>query len=295
MKSRETAGGRDRSLRAKKAAWFDVPIGRRAPNRGKGKEMNIPWSVCLLAGLATGWVRAESTPMDTPIEEGVPVTITAEQKQMPGVQEMKHLTRFKERQGVMGPFRYEVRLPKGYQTDPARSWPVIFLVAPEDEDSASAAFVRGWAATNDCVLIDLLDARKGELAPAIGNFLSAHDDAVKRFRLKADGKWMVGTDAVGSPASLLAQYRPGFQGLLLVDAPAYLGSNRRPDMEGLRRNSKIRIALIRGVKGGAVDDSQAVGRALNAPERVGYYMYWEDMDGEPGKTFQKAALWIRGP
>lgn len=246
----------------------------------------------LAAVLSIGGVRAERTPLDAPIEEGVPMTITAEQKQMPAVQIMKNLTRFKERQAVLGAFRYEVRLPKGYHADANRSWPSIFLVGPEE--SVSTTTVRDWAARNECVLIDLLDARKGELAPTIGNFLSAHDDAVKRFRLQTDGKCMVGTEAIGSPASLLAQYRPGFQGLVLVDAPAYLGSNRRPDMEGLRKNSKIRISLVRGFKGGVLDDSKIVGRALSDPARVGFFLYWDEMGGEPGKSFLKAMHWIRG-
>lgn len=254
--------------------------------------MKFFWTGCLVAALATGTARAESTPMDPGIDEEKFVTIGTEQKLMPGVQEMKHLTRFKDRQAILGAFQYEVRLPRGYRADPARTWPAIFLVG--SEDSAPAAAARDWAAAHDCVLIDLLDARKGDLAITIGNFLSAHDDAAKRFRLKAGAKWLVGTDTVGSPASLLVQYRPGFQGLVLVDAPAYLGSSRKPDLEGLRRNTAIRIALVRGMKGGVEDDSRAVGRALNAPERVSCFMYMDDFPGDLEKAILKAAEWIRG-
>lgn len=254
--------------------------------------MNRFRMVCLSATLAAASLRAEITPMDTRIEEKTPTTIRAEQKLMPSVQEMKHLTRFKERQAVMGTFSYEVTLPEGYHADPARSWPSVFLLGDADSDAFRVA--RNWAATNHMVLIDLLDARTGDLATAIGNFLSAHDDALKRFRLKPDGKYMIGTDACGTPATLMAQYRPDFQGLILVNARLFRGSNRKPDLEGMRRNSKIRVAQVLEVKSGIGDESFAIGKALGSPARASHFMYWGE-SGELDREFQKAGLWILGP
>lgn len=254
--------------------------------------MRAFWIGCFGAVLMVWSGRTQPTPMDAPLAEETPVTIDCELKRMPGVSEMKHLTRFKERQAVMGAFQYQVRLPRGFHEAPAKSWPSMFIVAPEDHARLEA--VQAWLSTNGFVTVVLLNARQGDLAPAIGNFLSAHDDAVKRLRLKDGEKWMIGVEEVGRRASLFVQYRPGFRGLLLLNTLAFRGAGNKPDLEGLRRNSTIRIASLYDYMGGSLRDDWLIGKAINAPERSRSFEYWESIDGDFTKAFDRATAWILG-
>jgi hypothetical protein len=68
------------------------------------------------------------------------------------------------------------------------------------------------------IAIMLVESQNGDWGPIIGNFISAHDDALKRLRICDGLKFATGFSGGARASSMFCELRPGFAGLILQDA-----------------------------------------------------------------------------
>ena len=81
----------------------------------------------------------------------------------------------------------------------------------------------------------LEESRNGEWEPAVGNFLAAHDDVVKRVRVAEGRKVATGMSGGARACSVFVGLRPGFGGLLFQAAGyAPVGPNGASPVAGIK-------------------------------------------------------------
>ena len=84
-----------------------------------------------------------------------------------------------------GIYHYKLWLPHGYLAQPHRYWPCVFIASPFGN-----ARMGNMAETlkRTHVVVMLVESRNGPWPPTIGNFLAAHDDVVRRIRIREGRK-----------------------------------------------------------------------------------------------------------
>ncbi len=152
-----------------------------------------------------------------------------------------------------GEYNYKVYLPTNYSPDHETGYPVLFIMSPGGGASPSSYTAglnsRGW------IGIGLIEAKNGPWSPIIGNFLAAHDDAVQRFKIKADEKYATGFSGGARGSSVFAQIRPGFRGVLLCGAGFFYDeTGRHKNVYGVRNiPNPFAVCMLMGQ-----DDSNGV-------------------------------------
>lgn len=172
-----------------------------------------------------------------------------------------------------GEFHYKAYLPKVYGERPDDRFPVLFISSPGGNvniDQYSSLLEE-----LEVIGIGLQEAKNGPWEPIMGNFLSAHDEVMKRFRVNETRKFATGFSGGARRSTLFAQVREGFAGVVLQGAGYWFddetntpyGFNSTPrglrvymimgksdnnfieverTKKGLRRNVKFKSEIIEG-------------------------------------------------
>jgi hypothetical protein len=176
---------------------------------------------CVLAHAAEP-TASRTTPADLPLKEGVETRITCD-----------HNGGFSKYSGL---YHYKVLLPKGYNADPKKSWPAIFIASPGG--NATLGNMADWIKRHGYVAIMLEESRNGPWDPSVGNFLAAHQDATKRLRL-ADGKKIcTGFSGAARASSVFVTIGENFGGVILQGAGVGVLDN------GLRGLSGVQLQAV---------------------------------------------------
>jgi predicted esterase len=115
-----------------------------------------------------------------------------------------------------GTYHYDVYIPIGYAASRSRMYPCLFIA-----DASGDAKMRTMTARikrDKWIAIMLVESRNGPYGITFGNFLAAHDDAMKRLHCAPDRKFATGLSGGARAASVFVMFRPGFAGLLLQAA-----------------------------------------------------------------------------
>ena len=204
--------------------------------------------------VATSSARAEEevSPLKAGLREEVELLVTCELKETPKAGEIGVLESRAEREAARGIYHYKLWLPHGYLAQPQRRWPCIFVASPIGNAQMGNMAKRLRAGRYFVVM--LVESRNGPWAPSIGNFLAAHDDVVKRIRLKEGAKIATGLSGGARASSVFVQLRPGFAGAILQGAGVARDEGGRFYFSGAARNRPLSIAML-------------IGRAESPPKR----------------------------
>ncbi len=115
-------------------------------------------------------------------------------------------------------FHYQVYLPKGYYDHPDERFPCIFVASPHG--NAPMTNIDARMKKDRWIVIMLVESKNGD-PQWIANFISAHDDAVQRFRMLEGMKYCTGFSGGARCASRFPGMRPGFAGIILQGAGFY--------------------------------------------------------------------------
>lgn len=145
-----------------------------------------------------------------------------------------------------GKYHYQVYLPKGYYQDKKRYYPSLFIASPGG--NADMGNVEKIMAERKWIVIMLVESQNNSpQGVAEGNFIAAHDDAVKRFRLQEGMKFTTGLSGGARRQSLNAGLRPGFAGIILQGAGFIQdGITHGYYMETVKQNPNIGVYGIFG-------------------------------------------------
>ncbi len=186
---------------------------------------------------------------DTPIDYLVPdEKLTEIEVQYDGTDE------FQKMKAAKGPYHYNVYLPKGYSQSPEVQYPCIFIASPSG--GASMGAMEGWIKSHRFIAIMLIESKNGPWGPILGNFLAAHDDAVKRFRILKDFKFATGFSGGARASSVFTAIHSGFGALILQGAGAW-----SYDSNGylfLKKNSKIVTGALFGDGDGNLKERKTI-------------------------------------
>ena len=116
-----------------------------------------------------------------------------------------------------GEYHYRIWLPKDYYRDDARRYPALFIASPDG--NAGMGNCEEIAKERKWIVVMLVESCNScSLETGVGNFLAAHDDAVRRFRIQEGMKFATGLSGGARRQSLNVGLRPGFAGLILQAA-----------------------------------------------------------------------------
>jgi len=168
---------------------------------------------CLIIAflIANGIANAAVTPMETPVPDEKITTIECEYQLGE-----KDLKKFNDNPPAKGTYHYTVYLPPGYNSDKDTSYPCIFVASPGGK--ASLGNLTEVSLKDKFIVVMLVESKNGPNEPNMGNFLAAHDDAVKRFRIQEGLKIATGHSGGARDSSTNAGMRPGFCGIILQGA-----------------------------------------------------------------------------
>jgi hypothetical protein len=115
-----------------------------------------------------------------------------------------------------GVYHYKVYLPRGYYQDSELRYPCYFIASP----GGNAGLHNVSETSREGRIFIMLVESKNSVDNKIcnSNFLAAHDDAVKRFRIQEGMKFTTGFSGGARCASFIAGMRPGFSGIILQGA-----------------------------------------------------------------------------
>ena len=164
----------------------------------------------LLVLLQFGITLFATTPMDEKIPEDKITMIECEYQKDEKELEKDFLLKLDK-----GVYHYRVYLPKGYYDNTEEKFPCIFVASPGG--NADMANIDARMKKERWIVIMLVESKNGE-AQWAPNFLSAHDDAVQRFRILEGMKYTTGQSGGARCASRAAGLRPGFAGIILQAA-----------------------------------------------------------------------------
>ncbi len=127
-----------------------------------------------------------------------------EAPKLPDIQKIKVLPK-------EGLYCYKVYLPKNYDPASKATWPCLFVAA--DKGKASEGIGGEWLKKNNWIIVMLQDAPAGKWEESLANFMSAHDDAIKRFRIQEGMKFLMAERKSVRAIMHFATLRPGFLGM----------------------------------------------------------------------------------
>lgn len=239
---------------------------------------------------AAAILRAETTPLSTPLAEEKETTIECELKDAPHQSEIPVYKDPADPAKTPGVYHYKLWIPKGYNEDAQRRWPCFFVMSPGG--NAGFATMKDRLRGGGYVVVMLEEAKNGDWPPIIGNFLAAHDDVVQRVRIQEGLKFATGQSGGARASSVFAQIRPGFSGLIMQAAGAsYEKDTDHYNVAGLKRNTGLWIALTMGDHDGNKSEIDPLTRQLGAAH-LKIWMFPGGHAWAPAGTFNEALDWI---
>ena len=136
---------------------------------------------------------------------------------------------------AQGKYQYDIYIPQGYHESDSRFYKCLFLESPAFWDGVKDRLRREkW------IVIILPDAAQQQIGKTMnGNFLASYDDAIKRFRIAAEHRFIVGR----VPAAIFATMRPA-AGIILL-GPDFRGmQNSGITLDFLRKNPDLRAYVL---------------------------------------------------
>lgn len=173
-----------------------------------------------------------------------------------------------------GLWHYDVFLPDGYNADKTRRYPCLFVSSPMGEAKRFLPLYKDWLQRNGWLAVMLVESRNGTIEPCLGNFLSAHDDALKRLRIIDTMKAAAGMSGGARMSSLFAQIRPGFRGIFLQGAGFSQTTAGRYWMHDLPADGSLAVYLTIGNKDPNAPDAGHLRDSL--PPAVPYHPHFFD-------------------
>jgi hypothetical protein len=207
---------------------------KEAVNAGGGATSTATTGVKAGAKTAgkTDKAAEEATPLTAPLKDGAETRITCVFKGAG------------KNGAAAGTYHYTLWVPEGYSADPKKTWKTIFIADPNGKAKLGA--MGDWIKAHGYIAVMLEESKNGDWGPIVGNFLSAHEDVLKRMRV-ADGKKVATGFSGGARASsLFVTIAPGFGGLIFQGAGC---SDINPDGSYVVKDIKVKtVAATFGKK-----------------------------------------------
>ena len=198
----------------------------------------------MLSPLVSLCAREETTPLALPIKEGAETRIACEHKPEFGVS------------NYPGVYHYRVWLPRGYLADTKKTWKSLFIASPGGK--ATMGNMEAWLKSHPYVVIMLEESKNGPWDPSVGNFLAAHDDATKRFRLTEYGKVCTGFSGGSRASSLFVTLTSGFGGVILQGATTGVLDNGMRGLKGVQIPAVVLTMGKKDANRGEIKDLQTL-------------------------------------
>lgn len=164
----------------------------------------------ILIGIFT---EAEPTPFETELPEGKETMITCH----PPIGDIPLIKTFNADNdpALRDNFHYRLYLPKGYNENPKKQYPVLFIQSP----GGNAKFVSmGKRLKKDGWIVAMLKEASNKSTNSINCFLAVHDDVIRRCRTAKGAKFITGMSGGARNTSLYALLRPGVRGIFMQAA-----------------------------------------------------------------------------
>ena len=157
-------------------------------------------------------VYSETTPLDQVLKEDGVTLIAVDFKVSENKIKSANMEKF-----INGTYHYNVYVPAGYNTNKDRKYACLFIASPGG--NAELGNVKNWVKSKEWIVVMLVESKNGDTPwPAFSNFVSAHDDAVKRLRIQNGFKFGTGYSGGARVSSNFAKNREGFAGIILQGA-----------------------------------------------------------------------------
>ena len=233
--------------------------------------------------------KAAPTPLDLPLAEEKEATIECELTQNVPHSSVPVFSSPKDSESAKGTYHYKLWLPKGYLADPQRCWPCMFIMSPGGNASMGSMAAR--LKSDGFVVVMFVEAKNGPWPPIVGNFLSAHDDVIKRVRIQEGLKFATGFSGGARGSSLLVQLRPGFTGVICQGAGFFYDDKKKYYVAGVRKIPGFAVALTMGDKD---NNSRELGELKSAlgPVPLHEYPFAGTHQPAPADVFNEALTWV---
>ena len=233
--------------------------------------------------------RAETTPMSQPLVEESETLISCEYAKVPSRTDIPVLESAQDAEKAKGSFNYKLWLPKGYLASTTKQWPCMFIMSPGGK--AGMGKMANYLKSKGFVVVMLVEAKNGPWGPIIGNFLAAHDDVIKRVRIKEGQKFATGFSGGARGSSVFVQARPGFCGLILQGAGTAFDDKGNYLVSKLKQNTGLYTVMLMG---DTDKNNNEVGKmkAVTVPGRFHEIQFTGGHAWAPADTFEKGMAWL---
>ena len=245
-------------------------------------------AVALLAA-TRAFGATEVTPLNAAVREATELVVTCALTKPPRVADIPVFTTPREAEEAKGIYHYRLWVPRGYQGQPTRRWPCLFIASPGG--NARMGNMSERLKSGGYIVVMLVESRNGPWQPTIGNFLAAHDDVTKRLRVDEQQKIATGFSGGARAASVIVQIRSGFCGLILQGEGAALKDSTSYFTDGLLRNRSLHIAMIMGRGDPRMSEVTQMTTRLD-PARFLFLDFRGGHQWAPADTFGQALTWI---
>jgi hypothetical protein len=208
-------------------------------------------AACLLV-TAPRATLADITPLDEKIPEDKPTSITCA---LPATDASIFNTKIKLEAAE---YHYTVYLPPGYH-ESKHDYPCLFIASPGGR--AAPGPFKDRLAKDKWIAVGLTESKNGPWEPIVGNFIAAHDDAIKRFRIAKGFMVMTGFSGGARASSLCTSLRPGFGGVILQGA-GFAENKGQYYTATLQTNPGIAIYGVYGIGDGNNSEAAPVNALL---------------------------------
>jgi hypothetical protein len=244
--------------------------------------------------LTLSGLHAEVSSLQTPLSEGQMTQISCEYNEP-----KEKASALQGLKPAIGTWHYRVFIPEGYAADPSRRYPCLFVT--HASGNAELWGFESWIKKHRWLAVMLVESKNGPWEPIMGNFLAAHDDAVKRLRIQDGWKVATGMSGGARASSWFAILRPGFRGVFLQGAGVASGGtaprghileayDRQPDLGvfmtvGDQDSNRGEVELLQKLKPARLPFEVAVfsGGHVKAPQNL----------AEQGMDWLTDHLWAR--
>lgn len=188
-----------------------------------------------------------------------------------------------------GLYHYKLWLPPGYLSEPDKPWPCMFIASPGG--NAKMGNTGEWLKSNGFIVAMLVESKNGPWGPILGNFLAAHDDLIRRARVREGLKFTTGMSGGGRASADFVQLRPGFGGVVMQGAGSGYDDKGQYMVDGIRGAPWLAVAMTMGRKDMNYKEIQQMKDVLGADR-----MLVVEFDGghvpAPAPIFTEAMDWV---
>lgn len=186
-----------------------------------------------------------------------------------------------------GTYHYSAYIPPDYNANKTTKYPAIFIMSPGG--GANFDNVKDKLKEVKWIGITLSEACNGPWAPIMGNFLAAHDSAIKKFRIQDDMKFSTGFSGGARASSLFLGLRPGFRGAILQAAGFWSSS---PGVYGTKTlSNNMFVYMIVGKSDGNFSEIERMRREVPA-SRFQSKSYDASHQAAPADLMSEAIDWM---